>query len=119
MLLLDITTFEAEDSIELFQRWEEIENKGYSKGLKVVNQWFDAGGERVITLFDVENVKDYVTCNLSFVDLCHVDVFPVIQASEFKEFASKYMKIVNMKHSPKSAHHPQMELELEPIRIVL
>ena len=100
MLLLDITTFKPEDSIELFQRWEEMENKGYSKGLKVVNQWFDAGGERVITLFGVENVKDYVTCNLSFVDLCHVDAFPVIEASEFKSFISKYMMAVKIKHSP-------------------
>jgi len=100
MLLLDITTFKPEDSIELFQRWEEMENRGYPKGLKVVNQWFDAGGERVITLFDVETVKDYVICNLPFVDLFHVDVFPVIEANEFKEFASKYMKTVNIKHSP-------------------
>jgi hypothetical protein len=81
MLLLDITTFKPEDSIELFQRWEEMENMGYPKWLKVVNQWFDAGGGRVITLFDVETVKDYVICNLPFVDLCHVDVFPVIEAS--------------------------------------
>jgi hypothetical protein len=92
MLLLDITTFKPEYSMELFKRWEKIENMGYPKGLKVVNQWFDAGGERVITLFDVETVKDYVICNLPFVDLCHVDVFPVIEASEFKEFASKYME---------------------------
>ena len=98
--MLDITTFKPEDSIELFQRWEEMENRGYPKGLKVVNQWFDAGGERVITLFDVETVKDYVICNFPFVDLCHVDVFPVIEASGFKEFASKYMKTVYIKHSP-------------------
>ena len=100
MLLLDITTFKPEDSIELFHLWEEMENRGYPKGLKVVNQWFDAGGGRVITLFDVETVKDYVICNLPFVALCHVDVFPVIEASEFKEFASKYIKSCNKKHSP-------------------
>ena len=100
MLLLDITTFKPEYSMELFKRWEEMENMGYPKGLKVINQWFDAGGGRVITLFDVETVKDYIVCNLPFVDLCHVDVFPVIEASEFKEFASKYMKIDNIKHSP-------------------
>jgi hypothetical protein len=66
MLLLDITTFKPEDSIELFKRWEEMEKRGYPKGLKVVNQWFNAGGGRVITLFDVETVKDYVICNLRF-----------------------------------------------------
>ena len=76
MLLLDITTFKPEYSMELFKRWDEMENMGYPKGLTVINQWFDAGGGRVITLFDVETVKDYVICNLPFVDLCHVDVFP-------------------------------------------
>jgi hypothetical protein len=92
MLLLDITTFKYENSMELLKRWEELENRGYPKGLKVVNQWFDAGGTRVITLFDVETVKDYVICNLPFIDLCHVDVFPVIEVSEFREFASKCIK---------------------------
>jgi hypothetical protein len=101
MLLLDITTFKPEDGMELFQRWNEMENKGYPKGLKVINQWFDAGGGRVITLFDVETVKDYVAYNSQFVDLCHVDVFPVIEASEFKQFISKYMEnLCNTKHSP-------------------
>jgi hypothetical protein len=84
MLLLDITTFKPEDSMELFQRWKEMENRGYPKGLKVINQWFDAGGGRVITLFDVETVKDYVAYNSQFVDLCHVDAFPVIEASIVK-----------------------------------
>ena len=100
MLLLEILTFKPENSMELFQRWNEMENKVYPEGLKVVNQWFDAGGGRVITLFDVETVKDYVICNLPFVDLCHVDVFPVIEASEFKSFISKYMMAVKIKHSP-------------------
>ena len=101
MLLLDITTFKPDDSMELFQRWKEMESRGYPKGLKVVNQCFDAGGGRVITLFDVESVKDYVTFNSQFVDLCQVDAFPVIEASEFKQFISKYMEnLSNMKHSP-------------------
>jgi len=101
MLLLDITTFKPENSMELFQRWNKMENKGYPKGLKVVNQWFDAGGGRVITLFDVETVKDYVAHTSQYVDLCHVDAFPVIEASEFKQFISKYMEnLCNMKHSP-------------------
>ena len=101
MLLLDITTFKPDDSMELFQRWKEMESRGYPKGLKVVNQCFDAGGGRVITLFDVESVKDYVAFNSQFVDLCQVDAFPVIEASEFKQFISKYMEnLSNMKHSP-------------------
>jgi hypothetical protein len=101
MLLLDITTFKPVDGMELFQRWKEMESRGYPKGLKVVNQWFDVGGGRVITLFDVETVKDYVAYNLPFVDLCHVDVFPVIEASEFKQFITKFMEnLCNLKHSP-------------------
>jgi hypothetical protein len=78
-----------------------MESRGYPKGLKVVNQWFDEGGGRVITLFEVETVKDYVVYNLPFIDLCKVDVFPAIEGSEFKQFISKYMEnLCNMKRSP-------------------
>jgi hypothetical protein len=89
MLLMDITTFKPEDSMEIFNRWEQMEKLGTPKGLKVVGQWFDAGGGRVITLFDVETVRDYAVYNFPFTDLCEVDVFPVIETDEFKEFASK------------------------------
>ena len=92
MLLLDITTFEPEKTMELFKRWEQAEEMGSPKGLKIVDQWFDAGGGRVITLFDVESVKDYMTYNLPFTDLCQVEVFPVIESGEFKEFAAKNME---------------------------
>jgi hypothetical protein len=103
MLLLDITKFKPEDSVELFERWEQIEKSGSPKGLRVIGQLFDAGGGRVITLFDVETVKDYVVFNLPFTDLCEVDVFPVIEAGEFKEFASMFMKkLKNVKDSLKS-----------------
>jgi uncharacterized protein (DUF2235 family) len=73
MLLLDITTFDPENSMELFKRWEQAEKIDSLTGLKVINQWFDAGGGRVITLYDVETVKDYVTYNLPFADLCLVN----------------------------------------------
>jgi hypothetical protein len=91
MLLLDITTFDPENSMELFKRWEQAEKVDSFNGLKVINQWFDAGGGRVITLYDVETVKDYVAYNLPFADLCQVEVFPVVEAEEFKRFASRYM----------------------------
>jgi hypothetical protein len=101
MLLLEILTFKHEDSMELFNRWKQVENLALPQGLKVINQWFDAGGGRIITLFDVETVKGYVAYNSQFVDLCHVDAFPVIEASEFKQFISKYMEnLYNSKHSP-------------------
>lgn len=93
MLLLDITTFDPENTMELFKRWEQVENMDSPKGLKIIDQWFDAGGGRVITLFDVESVKDYMTYNLPFTELCKVDVFPVITAEDFKEFAAKTMDI--------------------------
>ncbi|MGI5945726.1 MAG: DUF3303 domain-containing protein [Methanosarcina flavescens] len=51
----------------------------------------NAGGGRVITLYDVETVKDYITYNLPFTDLCQVDVFPVIEAEDFKKFAEHQM----------------------------
>ena len=103
MLLLDITTFEPENSAELLKRWKYVESMASPKGFKIVNQWFDAGGGRVITLFDVETVKDYIAYNLPFIDLCQVDVFPVMEANEFKQFVSKYMeKLNNVKDSPSS-----------------
>lgn len=93
MLLLDITTFNLENSMELFKRWEQVKSEVSPKGLKVVNQWVDAGGERVITIYDVESIKDYTSYNLSFNDLCRVEVFPVVETEEFKKFASKCMAI--------------------------
>ncbi len=95
MLLLDITTFDPENTMELFKRWEQVEKTGSPSGIKVVSQWFDAGGGRVITLFNVETVKDYIVYNLPFTDLCQVDVFPVIEAEEFKEFAAHQMRKIN------------------------
>ncbi len=95
MLLLGITTFDSEDTMELFKRWEQLNQTESPKGLKIINQWFDAGGGRVVTLFDVETVKDYLAYNLSFPNLCQVDVFPVIDAEEFKIFAAYQMKKYN------------------------
>ncbi|RXA21860.1 DUF3303 domain-containing protein [Methanosarcina sp. MSH10X1] len=95
MLLLDITTFDPENTMELFKRWEHVEKTYSQDGLKVINQWFDAGGGRVVTLFDVETVKDYLAYNLPFTDLCQIDVFPVIEAEDFKKFAVKQMQKLN------------------------
>jgi hypothetical protein len=92
MLLLDITTFEPKNGIELFKRWESVEKLGVPKGLEIVGQWFDAGGGRVITLFDVETVKDYINYNLPFTDLCQVEVFPVIESEDFKKFAAQHVE---------------------------
>ena len=92
MLLLDITTFDPENTMELFKRWEQVEKMGYPDGLKVINQWSDAGGGRVVTLFDVETVKDYIAYNLPFTDLCQVDVFPVIESEDFKNFVTQQMQ---------------------------
>ena len=91
MLLLDITTFDPENSMELFKRWEQAKSVDPPNGLKVINQWFDAGGGRVITLYDVETVKDYMTYNLPFADLCEIEVFPVVEAGVFRRFALRYM----------------------------
>jgi|SRR5665647_3575682 len=91
MLLLDITTFEPEKSMEAFKRWEQVESMDFPKGLKVINQWLDAGGGRVFTLYNVETIEDYMAYNFPFADLCHVEVFPVIEGGDFKKFASEYM----------------------------
>jgi hypothetical protein len=98
MLLLDITTFELENSVKVFKRWEQVEGEGSPEGLKVINQWFDAGGGRIITVYEVESIKDYVAHNFSFTDLCHVEVFPVVGAEEFKNFVFKCMESLNAKN---------------------
>ncbi|AKB36830.1 hypothetical protein MSSAC_2240 [Methanosarcina siciliae C2J] len=95
VLLLDITTFELENSVKLFKRWEQVLSRGAPKGVKVLNRWFEAGGERIITVYDVESIKDYATYNLLFTDLCHTEVFPVVGAEEFKKFVSKCMDKLN------------------------
>ena len=92
MLLLDITTFEPEKVVEVSKRWELVESMDFPTGLKVINQWFDAGGGRVFTLYDVETVEDYMAYNLPFIDLCKVEVFPVMEAGDFKKLASEYME---------------------------
>lgn len=101
MLLLDITTFNPENTMELLKLWEQLEKTDLPKGLKIIDQWFDAGGGRVVILFDVETVKDYLTYNLPFTNLCQIDVFPVIEAEEFKTFAAYRMgKFSNPDNSP-------------------
>jgi hypothetical protein len=101
MLLLDITTFDPANTMELFKRWEQVENTVFPDWLKVINQWFDAGGGRVITLFDVETVRDYLAYNLPFTDLCQIDVFPVIDAEDFKKSTVLQMgKLKNPDSSP-------------------
>jgi hypothetical protein len=89
MLLLDITTIEPEKMIEVNKRWELVESMDFPKGLKILGQWFDAGGGRVFTLYNVETIEDYMAYNLPFADLCKVEVFPVIEAGDFKRVASE------------------------------
>lgn len=89
---MDITTFEPELGMELLKRWEQVENMDFPAGLKVINQWFDAGGGRVITLYDVETIQDYMAYNFPFTDLCDIEVFPVIEARDFQEFAAQQVE---------------------------
>lgn len=45
MLLLDITTFDPENTMELYKRWEQVEKMGFPNGLKVINNGLmQAGG---------------------------------------------------------------------------
>lgn len=34
MLLLDITTFDPENTMELYKRWEQVEKNGFSEWFK-------------------------------------------------------------------------------------
>lgn len=91
-LLMDITTFEPEMVIEVSKRWEMVESMEFPEGLKIISQWFDAGGGRAITLYDAETIQDYMAYNFPFMDLCHVEVFPVMGAGEFKKLIAEQME---------------------------
>jgi len=98
---MDITIIDPEMLEEAAKRWEMVESMELPKGLKIINQWFDAGGGRVITLCDVETVQDYMTYNFPFMDLSRVDVFPVMEAKEYKKFAAEQMeKLTSMFEVP-------------------
>lgn len=98
---MDITTIDPEMIKEAAKRWEMVESMELPKGLKIINQWFDAGGGRVITLYDAETVQDYMTYNFPFMDLSRVDVFPVMEAQEYKKFAAEQMeKLTSMFEVP-------------------
>jgi len=99
--LLDITTFEPEKGIELMKLWEQVESMDFPQGLKIINQWFDAGGGRAFTLYNVETIEDYMAYNFPFTGLCKVEVFPVMEAKDFQNFASGYFeKLSKMGNSP-------------------
>jgi hypothetical protein len=101
MLLMDITTFAPEQGMELLKRWELVGNMDLPKGLKVINQWFDAGGGRAITLYEVETIQDYMAYNFPFTDLCEIEVFPVMEGEDFQKFTSEYMeKLRNLEVYP-------------------
>jgi hypothetical protein len=102
MLLLDITTYEPGTGRELMKLWEQVESMDFPKGLKIINQWFDAGGGRAFTLYEAETIEDYMAYNFPFTDMCKVEVFPVIEAKDFQKFASEYIeKLSNMGVLPK------------------
>ncbi|WP_158024153.1 hypothetical protein [Methanosarcina horonobensis] len=45
-----------------------MESTELPKGLKIINQWFDAGGGRVLILYDVKTVQGYMTYNFPFMN---------------------------------------------------
>ncbi|MGB9929035.1 MAG: DUF3303 domain-containing protein, partial [Methanosarcina sp.] len=57
-----------------------------------INQWFDAGGGRAFTLYNIETIEDYMAYNFPFTGICKVEVFPVIEAKDFQKFASEYIE---------------------------
>lgn len=95
MLLLNIATISPEHSLEALKRWEETECMKCPNGVRLVNQWIDAGGSRVFTLYDVESIEAYMSYNFPFTDLCKVEVFPVIEAEALKKLAAEQMKILS------------------------
>ena len=101
MLLLDITTFEPDKTMEINKRWEQVKYMDFPKGLNIINQWFDAGGGRVFTLFDVETIGDYMAYNLPFADLCKVEVVPIVEAAYFEKLVSECVeKMTKMGFTP-------------------
>lgn len=95
MLLLNIARISPEHSLEALKRWEEMECLECPEGVKVINQWIDAGGSRVFTLYDVESIEAYMAYNFPFMDLCEVEVFPVIESGTLKKLAEEQLKALS------------------------
>lgn len=63
MLLLNIARISPEHSLEALKHREETESMECPEGVKIVNQWIDAGGNRVFTLYDVESIEARMAYN--------------------------------------------------------
>ena len=89
MLFMDIITWEPKDNAEMTKRYEKWE---WPEGIKVIAEWIDLSSCRFVGVYDAENAEAYAAATFPWRDICWIDSFPVMEASEMMKFISGRMK---------------------------
>ena len=66
MLLMDIITWEPEDSLKVAEFYSKYE---YPNGIKVIDEWTDLTGYRTFVIYETDNEKTYAASVFPFMSL--------------------------------------------------
>lgn len=86
MLLMGIVTWEPKDSHKVADLYKNYE---YPKGMKVIDEWFDATGYRFFIIYELDDEKTYAASVFSFMGLCRFETFPIMKAEKYMQIAQK------------------------------
>jgi len=86
MLLMDIITWEPKDSGKVAEIYANYE---YPKGIKVIEEWFDATGYRCFVIYETDDEKTYASSVFPFIGFCRFETFPVMNADKYMQLAQK------------------------------
>lgn len=89
MLLMDIITWEPDDSLKVAEFYSKYE---YPNGIKVIDEWTDLTGYRTFVIYETDNEKTYAASVFPFMGLCKFETFPVMKLDKFMELAQKYFE---------------------------
>ncbi len=90
MLFMDIITWEPKDNDEMTKRYSKWK---WPEGVTVVSEWIDLSTCRYVGIYDIKNAEDYASSAFPWRDICRIDTFPVMEASEFMKFISEHILI--------------------------
>lgn len=86
MLLMGIITWEPEYSQKVAEIYANYE---YPKGIKLIDEWFDAAGYRCFVIYEIDDEKTYVSSVFPFMGFCRFETFPVMKADKYMQLAQK------------------------------
>ena len=87
MMLMDIITWEPEDSLKIAELYANYE---YPEGIKVIDEWTDLTGYRTFVIYETEDEKTYASSVLPFIGLCRFETFPVMKLDKFMQLAKEF-----------------------------